>query len=377
MLTYGAASDAVLSDASYVLVKTVDGYVGSYNRAALAAKAVGESFTLRAPITNASGDYFVKWVNKTGETVSTDRVCNVTPEAAGVSIYTAVYGDEANYKFGFGFEDLATGEVAFTTPDLSTLTNTTCYNSYSKSNMRRWSIKDMSLENINLAFYAIPKATLTSEVDAQGNKIFEFEKDENDNYVMGLKDSAFVSEKANGDKAMTVVRGINKAAGFDASFTNTALGCKTAEADFGYEKITYDGVQNYFFVYVNDGSLSSAVGYRFNLSITPGSNKGFVYAEKSSAGAGDDNKFKVDGEVSTYTVNPGEMTTFAVTLNTSGEAPAFDVYLNGEYAGSLPCSIFGGHKENLDFSKAYVSSFKIGAVSAAENNMIFDNISFK
>jgi hypothetical protein len=217
--------------------------------------------------------------------------------------------------------------------------------------------------------------------DEKGNKIFAFEKDDNGNYIIGRRDYAYITEEANGDKAMYIVRDINKAAGYDATFTNTAKNCMTAELDFGFEKTTYDGVQNYFFVNVKDGVTKDGNNdltgtYRFNLNVTP-AGTGYVYAEKSTGGAQPDNKFQIGADISYFDLRQDEVATFSATLNTTGEAPAFDLYINGEYAGSLPCSLFGGHKANLDFSKAYVSSVKIGVVSAAQDNAFIDNVCFK
>jgi hypothetical protein len=319
--------------------------------------------------------YEVRYVDKNGNTVSTDRVCNVTPETAGIASYTAVYGGEASYKFGFGFEDLATGEVDLGTPDLTKLTTTTCYNGYSSSNMRRWSLMYTGIPNATLQFYALPKATLTNQKDANGNKIFEFEKDANGNYILGLKDSVFVTEKSNGDKEMTFVRGIDKAAGYDTTFTTPVSGCMTAEIDLGYEKFTDSGVHNHFNIYVYDGTEGAS--YRFNINLDAQAKSGSVYAEKAKAGIADDNEFKVDGKLSTFSVEPGEKVTISVTLNTSGETPRFDMYYNGVYAGSLDCSIFGVHNTKIDFSKAKVSSIGVKAVSAATANVVFDNICFK
>lgn len=375
VLTYGAASDKVLADNAFVLVRAAGGYVGSYNRAVGASKEIGESFMLRAQVKDHNGDFFTKWVDKNGNTISTDRVCNVTPETAGIASYTAVYGGEASYKSGFGFEDLATGEVDLGTPDLTKLTTTTCYNGYSSSNMRRWSLKYTGIPNVTLQFYALPKATLTDQKDAAGNKIFEFEKDANGNYILGLKDSVFVTEKSNGDKEMAFVRGIDKAAGYDTTFENPVSGCMTAEIDLGYEKFTDSGVHNHFNIYVYDGTEGAS--YRFNINLDAKAQSGSVYAEKAKAGIADDNEFKVDGKLSTFSVKPGEKVTISVTLNTSGETPCFDMYYDGAYAGSLDCSIFGVHNTKIDFSKAKVSSIGIKAVSAATATVVFDNVCFK
>lgn len=375
VLTYGAASDKVLSENSFVLVKANGGYVGTFNRRAGASKEVSKSFLLRAPITNADGKYFEKWVNANGETISTDRVFNVTPNAFGISAYTAVYSaDDATYGFGFGFEDLATGDVTFKTPDLTKLTDTTCYNDYSKSNMRRWSYKSSGLANISIQFYAIPAYT-SSTKNADGTTTFAFDMDENGNYKLGLKDSATVSEKANGDKEMTYIRGINGAAGYETTYSNKVAGCKTAEIDFGFEKLTYTGVQDHIGIKISDGTNEAS--YRFNIAGTAADSTAFIYGEQSDSGARDENKVKLNGEVSILSIKPSERASVSITLNTSGDAPCFDFYYNGTYAGSLACSILAKHNASIDFSKAYIVSLNINAVSAAKDNFVFDNICFK
>lgn len=375
VLTYGAASDAVLSENSFVLVKANGGYVGSFNRRLDAAKEVGTSFILRAPITNADGEYFTKWVDAAGNTVSTDRVCNVSPETAGITAYTAVYSaEDATYKFGFGFENIETGEVPFTTPDLTKLSTNTCYNGYSNSNMRRWSIKSSGLANMSIQFYAIPAYT-SSTKNADGTTNFEFDMDENGNYKLGKKDSAVISEKANGDKEMTYVRGIAQAAGYESTYANKVAGCKTAEIDFGFEKLTYNGVQDHIGIKISDGTNEAS--YRFNITGTVADSTAFIYGEQPTSGPRDENMVKLNGKESILSIKPSERASVSITLNTSGDAPCFDFYYNGTYAGSLACSILNGHKTNVDFSKAYITSLGVNAVSAILDNITFDNVCFK
>ena len=374
VLTYGAASDKVLSDDNaFVLVRANGGYVGSYNRAVGAAKNIGESFTLRAPVADINGNYFTKWVDSTGATVSTDRVCTVTPEAAGISAYTAVFGGDAGYKSGFSFDDFETGELAFPTPDLTTLPTTTCYNSYSGTNMVRWSTKYTG-PNFSIQFYALPEATKNDTTDK--TQLYTFTTDESGKYKVGMKDSAIITEKAGGNKEMTYVRGVDKAAGYDSTYWSTVTGCDTAEIDVGYDtQLTGNGVQNHVDIYVYDGSKGAT--YRFNIFAQYASSSAYIYGEQTTSGSRDENQVKNNGLISKFSVKPGERTTISVKLNTSGNAPCFDFYYDGAYAGSLACSILKGHNASIDFTKAYVYTLGVKAVSSAYSTIAFDNISFK
>ena len=106
VLIYGAASNTVIDDTNaYTLVYAKGGYVGTYNRPVGVAKNAESSFMLRAQAVNANGDYFTKWVDAEGNTVSTERVCTVIPGKSGIVAYTAVYGDaaEADIDFAIGF----------------------------------------------------------------------------------------------------------------------------------------------------------------------------------------------------------------------------------------------------------------------------------
>lgn len=371
VLTYGAASDAVLSEDSFVLVKAAGGYVGTYNRAVGAAKEVGSSFVLRAPITNEDGEYFAKWVDEAGETVSTDRVCTVAPSAVGLSLYTAVYGGENSYAFGFGFDDLTTGEVDVGTPDLAAAPTIECYGGYSGTNMRRWAVSYKGIAGATINLYMLPEATKNDTTD--NTQLYTFTQDENGNYIIGAKDTLLVTGKANGDKELSIERG-QKGSGYDSVFSNSVSGCKTAEIDFGFADITDDGVQNHINLYVYDGSVGST--YRFNL-VTNSGGTGFVYGEQTTQGARDENHVKANGETTYYSVKPGEKSTLSITLNTSGDAPCFDFYYNGVYAGSLACSILKNYNANMDFSNAKISSLSVNTVTAAVDTFIFDNICFK
>ena len=97
-------------------VEAVGGYVG-YSDSARGG-ILGQSVLLRAPAKNSEGEYFISWVDKNGNAVSTDRVFSVTLSENGIHTYTATYGDKENsiYKSTYDFEALDTGMIDFYFP---------------------------------------------------------------------------------------------------------------------------------------------------------------------------------------------------------------------------------------------------------------------
>ena len=379
VLLYGAASDTVLAEGSYVLVKATNGYVGAMNRICEASKTLGTSFVLRAETVNEDGCYFIKWVDASGATVSTERVTTITPTSLGLSAYTAVYGDASESEYGkaYTFTDFETGEINVGTPDLTKAPGVECYGGYSGTNMKRWQVLYKGIDGITIDSYQLPAATVTGTTD-KGKNVYEFTKDENGNYIVGAKDTYSIKETYYGDKYFSIERG-QFGSGYSATFMNSVADCTVAEIDFNLDKLSAGGVQFHFNVWVTDGSKSGS--YRLNLDASTSTGIGAFYAESSIASNGSDKyAIKLDGVKSTCDISGKKTVTLKIVLNTAGEKPCFDYYFDGVYAGSLTCETFnasGGHNSGIDFSKARIGSLSINTVTAAKDNINADNISFK
>ena len=374
VLTYGAASDKVLADNAFVLVKANGGYVGNYNRACGAAKEAGESFILRAPAENAEGNYFIKWVDSKGNTVSEERVFTVTPETTGLVVYTAVYGTlaESPYAKIYGFDTVEAGELEFVV-DTSTAPSVECYGDYSGTNMRRWRVNNTDIVGLTVTNCFLPVAT--KDDAAAKDQRYTFVKDDDGKYIVDCGDKSSIVETRKADNALLIERGQN-GSGWETYFTSTS-GTTVTEFDLGTAGLTEGGVQIYANIRLSDGSKTA--DYRLNLdttATTPAS--GTFYAERPSGVTYQQNAlYGADGKIYSYSFNAGETLTIKIALNITGENPVLDIYCNGTYIGSLACSQFKSHNASLDFSKAYVSYLEIETVTAADDAFYIDNVCFR
>ena len=385
VLTYGAASDKVLEDNAFVLVKANGGYVGNYNRACGAAKEVGESFLLRAPVTDGNGAYFSKWVNENGETVSIERVYNVTPDKTGISKFTAVYGtlEESAYANAFGFDEYEIGEVNKGTPDLSKAPTLSAQGAYSGTNYMLWN-SDKTIGNIYYYGYFGPTATITGQTD-KGKNIYEFTVDENGNYSVDKYDSFHVVEENDGDNVLSVHRDL-PSSGWGVRFTNNNASTNKAtyaEVDLRYDTFARDNVQHHVSIEVFNGT--ETVTYRTNLFDST-SQSSYIYAENS---ANSDYSSRAvrdeEGKVKYFSHDADETFTFGAkfvnrTETVDGVETAVsyvDYYINGEYFGSLPLSMFSTHKAALADGSYYISRLSVVAISSARDDISIDNVCFK
>ena len=123
-IIYGMNSDVVLEgEANYAFVKAVNGTIGSAG--AEIGGWYGKEVLLRAEAKNANGEYFIKWVDAEGETVSTERLAYVTVTEAGVTEYTAVFGAKAEsaYATTYNFESLVATKITSTLSGVSFANN--------------------------------------------------------------------------------------------------------------------------------------------------------------------------------------------------------------------------------------------------------------
>lgn len=370
VLAYGLASEAVLGGNTYTLVKAEGGYVGAYNRSFAVLENASDTVMLRAQAVNADGDYFTKWVDDAGNTVSTDRVCTVAPGKSGESAYTAVFGNQSPYKHAVGFDGMDEGVIDFGTPDLSVAPTRVCYGTYDGTNYRAYVVSYKGIPSTTLNNVMMPAATVTGETKADR---YTFTLDENGKYVIEDTDVYTVIAKNEGDNILAIDKNHGGTA-WGTEFTNPTGQGKRVEFDVGCDDVTQDAVQICFTFRLNNGSTTS--NYRINL-MTAKDETGYLYAEQATSGSRDENKLKLDGNVSTYLLGKDKMLSIACEVNTSGEKPVIDVYLDGEYAGSLACDLFKGYSEGFNLATAQITYLGISAVSNTRDEFLFDNICFK
>ena len=383
VLTYGAASDAVLLDDAYVLVMANGGYVGKHNRSLGVASEAGKSFLLRAPVTNGSGKYFSKWVDAEGNTVSTERVCNVTPETTGITYYTAVYGEGTSYANAFGFDDYEIGEVNAGAPDLTKAPTLAAQGAYSGTNYKIWQ-SDKTHENIYYYRYLGPTATITGQTD-KGKNIYEFTVDENNNYSVDLYDSFHVVSENGADKVLSVHRDL-PSSGWGVRFTNADASTNKAtyaEVDLRYDTFNADNVQHHVSIEVYNGT--ETVTYRTNLfDMTDKSS--FIYAENPANSnyvsravndaAGNTRYFSHDAD-ETFTFGAEFVNRTETVEGVETTVSYVDYYINGEYFGSLPLSAFSAHKATLADGKFFIKKLNVVSISSARDDITIDNVCFK
>ena len=131
LIEYGISSDTVFEgDEDYAFVKAVNGTIGSAG--AKIGGWMGKEVLLRAEAKNGDGEYFIEWQNAAGESISNKRLAYVTVESAGITEYTAVFGErtESPYANTYNFEYLTTGQLTKTPTGMTSLNNFGAYNSY-------------------------------------------------------------------------------------------------------------------------------------------------------------------------------------------------------------------------------------------------------
>ena len=378
VLSYGLASDSVLGDDSYALVKANGGYVGNYATAFGVAKDVQtDNLLLRANAADASGNYFIKWVDEDGNTVSTNRIHKLADIATGYAEYTAVYGNasESIYKYVKNYDYLETGVLELNTPDLTKAPVNSCLGIYSGTNMRRWNVDFTGISGVKITHTNIPAATVIGK-DENGKNIYEFNQDENGNYIVGEKDTYAITENMYGDKMLTVVSG-QTASGITIGHSNGSNdNCFYAEFDVSSNGISKDKVQYLFNFTVKDGTYESS--YRTNFYGDNATDTAKLYAESSESGIRNENTLKdSEGNDFIFSMKDGEVTTIGVKLVTDADAPYVEYYVNGEYVGKIDCTQFKAYNANMDFSKAKITYFSFASVAAKVDVMSIDNVTFR
>ena len=360
LINYGIKSDAVFENAeNYAFVKAVNGTIGS------AGAEIGgwtdKTVLLRAEAKNAAGKYFIKWVDENGETVSAERLAFVTVTEAGITEYTAVFGEKADsaYANTTNFENLFAGEVTLATPDLSAAPTQDAYNTtyYGKCWTGSITLAGMT------STYAI--APLTEKIDGVNTLV----TDADGEYMVGVKDNYYVTETPDGDKEVYIEKATTPR-GFTNNFAKGTAGTHQAiEFDLTYEDIARNSIANSFAIKIKD-SAGTEISFRTNLELNGGTRMAFCDQKATNEA----NKNRSYFANSAYI---GEGSTLTVKAVIDVENAAMVIYANGNLMGSLPLSGWGSYKDTLVLDEALtITAFSISAESGSGNSISFDNVTY-
>ena len=363
LIAYGMSSDKVLEgNANYAFVKAINGNIGSAG--ATIGGWYGKAVLLRAEAKNADHEYFIKWVNADGETISTERLAYVTVDKAGIAEYTALYGAKADSAYGltYNFENLNDELVDLGTPDLSKAPTSEAYNTtyYNKS----WK-RSLSLMSLSVSSYMAP---VTEKIDGVNTLV----KDENGLYSIAAKDVYTIYESVNGDKELAIDRDLCPV-GYSNVFNNgsTAV-CKEAEFELTYDEIVRNGIFNSFNVTLKDAN-GKDIGVRVNLDISNLKTVKFSDQKKNNE---ENNKgrtpFPVRSEIAV-----GSTLTVKVAINTTDST--ITLYANGVNLGTLELSGWGTFQTNTTFvmsDSVTISALSVNCESGTGHTVRIDNVTF-
>ncbi len=341
--------DEDINQSIYGITTSDKGCIGPAE-ATFSAGKVGDTVLLRAEAKNADGEYFLYW--QSGSETYTDRVFNATVKA-GISSYTAVYGDKADsvYKYTYDFEAHDTGIIDLGKPQGLSSENSSYKGKY------YWRVSGSSL---GLALY--------NGFSASGNK-YPFTDS-----TVTAKDAHEITEAENGDKALVIDK-----AQSTCSYTDTVANpaedgviCNAVEADVILHGWSTNNPIRLSFAYKKhkDDSVSNAQTISINPTV---SGDGFFICLD---GARDIKtpiyKYSQDTD-SIFTVKYELVT---VELTEEGEAKAYlgvNVYLDGILATEAPFVTSIESEEGAEYS---ITSFHIFQFVNQVGKCTVDNVTF-
>ena len=353
-------------------VKAVNGYVG-HSRSTYGG-TLGQEVLLRADAKNSEGKFFIKWVDSTGKTVSSNRVCTVIPNTEGVHTYTAVYGerDASIYKSTFDFEALETGMIEFNFPGEDNASKVV--SGYDSKKTPLFS-GTKAIEDAGLSMQTYMALIKVGDGLYQYNKHHEFE----------------VVETELGGKALEMRCGVAGLRGSYATYTDMnesyAIG---AEADITYDTAKSGGFLH-MTLYLTD-KYGKTTSLRTNLS--SGANTLSCYAE------GDGSAYPSVYCERKLTRYAGTTLTLRIDLNRENESVM--IYDNGTLLAELPLTSYATYKKAVDAAAAkneenkanaaegetpeeviafdvdslYITKMSICGISNSSENVTMDNVTF-
>ena len=363
LISYGIKSDAVFENAAnYAFVKAVNGTIGSAG--AEIGGWMNKTVLLRAEAKNADDKYFIKWVDKNGETVSENRLAFVTVTEAGITEYTAVFGEKADsaYANTSNFESLSEGKVELPSPDLAAAPTLDAYN---KTYYEKCWVNTLSLGSMS-STYAI--APLTEKINGVNTLVTDSEG----KYMVGVADNYYVTEAPNNDKEVYIEKA-NTPRGYTNNFSKSIAGTHQAiEFDLTYENITRIGIANSFNIALKD-SKGAAVSLRTNLDLSKALNMSFCDQKATNAENNNRSYFS-----KAATIAKGATLTVKVVIDV--ENAAMVIYANGNSLGSLPLAGWGSYAkvaETFVLDEALtITGFSVSAASGNGNSISFDNVTY-
>ena len=362
-IEYGMASDAVLEgEEEYAFVKAVNGTVGSAG--AKIGGWLGKEVLLRAEAKNANDEYFIKWIDADGNTVSTDRLAYVTVEKTGITEYTAVFGSAADsiYDSTYNFENLNGSLVALPTPNLAKEPTDAAYNTTYYKNS--WKVSK-TLANLSVASYMAPK---TEKIDGVNTLV----KGEDGLYSIAAKDVYSIYESLDGDKELAIDRDLCPV-GYTNSFTSKSGNIYQAvEFDISFDTLTRTGIFNSFNITLKDAN-SKTVAIRTNLDMS--GSKVVTFSDQKATNAENNagrTPFPTKAEAAV-----GATITVKAVINTADAS--MTLYANGVNLGTLPLVSWGAYKNSTTFTMSEnitISTIGINCESGNGNDIRIDNVTF-
>ena len=174
--------------------------------------------------------------------------------------------------------------------------------------------------------------------------------------------------------------------GWGVRFTNNNASTNKAtyaEVDLRYDTFTSDNVQHHVSIEVFNGTKN--VTYRTNFYDST-SQSSFMYAENSANSnyssravkdeAGNDKYFSHDAD-ETFTFGAKFVNRTETVNGVETTVSYVDYYINGEYFGSLPLSLFSAHSGTLADGEFYINKLSVTAISSARDDISIDNVCFK
>ena len=361
LIAYGISSDDIFENAeNYAFVKANNGTIGSAG--AEIGGWLGKTVLLRAEAKNAAGEYFIKWVDEEGATVSENRLAFVPVTETGITEYTAIFGDKADsaYANTYDFESLTTGDVQITNPNLFSAPGSTAYSKiyYEKC----WAT------TTTLGSLAITSSMAPVTIVIDGTKTLV--TDEYGKYSVAVRDKYAITQSLYGDKEMFIDRFICPQ-GYVNKFTNSVSGvAQAAEFDLTLHNFERSGIANSVTIQIADKN-GKTMDVRLNLSCDKNINPPVLTIQDQPSDTNNRHTYTDGSEA--YSIGA----TYTMLTSFNYENGTVDVAVNGVSYGSLPLSNWGTYKSEFVFDEEITIKYiSINCESGSGNDLSIDNVTF-
>ena len=361
LINYGMNSDVIFeSSENYAFVKASNGTIGSAG--AKIGGWAGKQVLLRAEAKNGNNEYFIKWVDENGETVSESRLAYVTAPDAGIAEYTAIFGDKADsaYANTYDFESLTTGNVNLTNPNLFSAPSANAFSKvyYDKCWTTSKTFGDLAITSSMAPVTTVIDGTKTLVTDEYGK------------YSVAVRDMYEITESLYGDKEMFIDR-FTCPQGYVNKFTNSVAGVAQA-VEFDLTLHSYDrvGIANSATIQIADKN-GMTMDVRINLNCDKNINPPVLTIQDQPLDTTKRHTYTDGSEA--YSI--GATYTVLTSFNTA--AGTVDVTVNGVSYGALPLSNWGTYKSEFVFDEnVTIKYISINCESGSGNDLAIDNVTF-